>query len=211
MKTIPQKIHNWREQIFADLLTAQGKEYFYQPAVFHVNGIQYRPDFYIPAETIFYEVVGSRQAFHQNRQKIDAVRKAYPFIKIEIVNPDGTPHKARPVRVEMKIGKVQLERWKGRPPIPMGIGQAIRILRDIYEGSSVRLDQLAKDIGVSQGVLSAVISGKYPYLSNHSAFAHKLWVFINSLKSKQIPVCESETCPQNQTRAPCSLVGQRSQ
>jgi len=185
MKTKPQKIYNRREQIFADLLTAQGKDFFYQPAVFHVNGIQYRPDFYIPSEMIFYEVVGSRQAFHQNRQKIDYVRQAYPFVKIEIVNPDGTPYKAKPVRVKIKIGKVQLERWQGRLPIPISIEEAIRILRDAYQGSSITLDQLVADTGISYSVLSAIINGRYPYLSNHSALAHKLWAFIESLKQKK--------------------------
>jgi len=184
MKTKPQRIYNRREQIFADFLTAQGKEFYYQPAVFHVDGIQYRPDFYIPSERVFYEVVGSRQAFSQNRQKIDAVQKAYPFVKILIVNPDGTPHKARPIKVEMKIKRVQFERWNGRWSIPMNIEKAVKVLKDIYRDSPIRLYQLAKDIGISRSVLSEVVNDRYPNLSDHSVFAHKLWAFLKSLKQK---------------------------
>lgn len=98
MKTKAQKIRYSREQVFADLLTSQGKKFLYQSAVFHVNGIQYRPDFYIPKERIFYEVVGTRQAFNQNRQKIKIVQGAYPFLKIIAVNPDGTPYRASEIR-----------------------------------------------------------------------------------------------------------------
>lgn len=101
MKTKPQKIRYGREQVFADLLTSQDKEFYYQPAVFHVNGIQYRPDFYTPEDGVFYEVAGTRQAFNQNRQKIDLVRNAYPFLKIEIVNPDGTPYRFCGIRKSM--------------------------------------------------------------------------------------------------------------
>lgn len=184
MKVKPQKIYHSREQIFADLLTSQGKEYFYQPAVFHVNGIQYRPDFYTPSDMTFYEVVGSRQAFSQNRQKIETVKKAYPFLKIMIVNPDGTPYEHRPARIKVKVKKTQPQRWTGRPPIPMDIHQVIRILKNIYQKRVVGLNQLVKDTGVSQSILSAIVRDEYRHLSNHSATAHKLWAFIKKLKHR---------------------------
>jgi len=95
MKTKPHKVRYRAERIFAKFLKESGLEFVYQPAVFHFNGISYHPDFYIPKDQIFYEVIGTRQAYSQIRQKIEILKNIYPFLKILTVNPDGTPYKYR--------------------------------------------------------------------------------------------------------------------
>jgi hypothetical protein len=98
MKTKPHKIRHAAEQIFADILKQSQLEFVYQPATFHFNGISYTPDFYVPKDQTFYEVIGTRQAYSLTRQKINLLEKVYPFLKICIVNPDGTNYESRPIR-----------------------------------------------------------------------------------------------------------------
>lgn len=57
----------------------------YQPCAFRFNGTSYNPDFYDPQENVFFEIVGSRQAFHQNKKKIELFHIKYPYIKLEII------------------------------------------------------------------------------------------------------------------------------
>lgn len=58
------------------------------------NGIRtsYRPDFYCAECGVHFEVVGSRQAFHQNRMRIEFFRAAYPMINLKTVCPDGSEY-----------------------------------------------------------------------------------------------------------------------
>ena len=60
---------NTKEKQFAILLKEKNKHYIYQPYSSIFGEFGYMPDFYVIGEG-FYEVVGSRQAFSQNRRKI---------------------------------------------------------------------------------------------------------------------------------------------
>jgi len=78
------------EQIFARILKRKGIDFIYQPKpAFHMNylgaTITYRPDFYIPSEDTYYEVVGTRQAFHANKEKLFLMFALRPEIKFRIV------------------------------------------------------------------------------------------------------------------------------
>lgn len=57
---------------------------------FSLNTSTYRPDFFDPRQGIYYEVSGSRQAFHANKEKYAKFRKMYPDLPLMIVKPDGT-------------------------------------------------------------------------------------------------------------------------
>lgn len=98
MKKLPLKIRYSCEQRFAEILIKQGKKFIYQPAKFNVNSISYTPDFYIPEERTFYEVAGTRQAHSRNRKQIKLIKKVYPFIRIKVVNPDGSNYKSHKLR-----------------------------------------------------------------------------------------------------------------
>lgn len=49
----------------------------------------YSPDFYDGNRNVFIEVIGSRQAYDQNKEKYDLMKKIFPKIKFEIRTPDG--------------------------------------------------------------------------------------------------------------------------
>lgn len=81
-------IPNAAERSFASKLEAQGKTWISQPRSFvlPVPHCSYRPDFFVVEDNCFYEVLGSRQAYSQQREKIDAFRMAYPHLTLKIVN-----------------------------------------------------------------------------------------------------------------------------
>ena len=61
----------------------------YSPALFHLNGENYTPDFYDGEKNVFIEVAGTRQAYFFNKFKYDLMRQLYPKINFEIRRPDG--------------------------------------------------------------------------------------------------------------------------
>jgi len=63
--------------------------WIYLPAIFRLNGINYEPDFYDGERNVFIEVVGSRQAFHQNKHKYLLFIKLYPKITFEVRHATG--------------------------------------------------------------------------------------------------------------------------
>ena len=65
--------------------------HYYQPANFHFGKESYRPDFYDPVANVFYEVIGTRQRWHQLKVKGKLGRfiEAYPNIKLIICDGDG--------------------------------------------------------------------------------------------------------------------------
>ncbi len=75
------------EKQFADYLAKNKLHYIYQPKTKKLKELRYTPDFYVLQNHTFYEVVGTRQAYHQNKEKI---LKAKKIIKLKIVKPDGT-------------------------------------------------------------------------------------------------------------------------
>ena len=61
----------------------------HHPASFNVNSTQYHPDFYDGETNTFIEVVGTSQAFYQNRDKYRLFIKIFPKINFEIRLRDG--------------------------------------------------------------------------------------------------------------------------
>lgn len=61
----------------------------HHPANFRFDGHRYQPDFYDGERNVFIEVVGTRQAFSQNKAKYKEFIKAYPKINFEIRQING--------------------------------------------------------------------------------------------------------------------------
>jgi len=80
---------NDREKVFADFLTTNNKTYISQPPRFKLKKTTYRTDFYCPEDNTYYEVVGTRQAFHSIKPKLREFIKTYPEINFKIVKPNG--------------------------------------------------------------------------------------------------------------------------
>lgn len=85
--------------------------FIYWPANFKVRGDSknYSPDFYDPEGNVFYEVIGTFQAYHANKGKIEEFRKIFPKIILKLVMADGSefiPGEPSKYTFERKIKKV---------------------------------------------------------------------------------------------------------
>lgn len=56
---------------------------------FKFNGTCYTPDFKTKNDRTYYEVCGTRQAYHANKHKYAMFRATYPTLTLKIVRPDG--------------------------------------------------------------------------------------------------------------------------
>ena len=64
--------------------------WFYEPVTFHLEGFNYIPDFYDGERNVFIEVVGTRQAFSNNKHKYELFYKKYGDVfKLEILDKFG--------------------------------------------------------------------------------------------------------------------------
>jgi len=64
--------------------------WIYHPTTFRLNGTTYQPDFYDPESNVFIEVVGTRQAYHANKNKYHQMKKLFPLINFIICKEDGS-------------------------------------------------------------------------------------------------------------------------
>jgi len=90
------------ERKFADFLIANNKTYLFQPPRFKLKKTTYRTDFYCPEDDTYYEIIGSRQAFHLNKIKLIEFIKRYPSINFKIVKPDGREYINREALIDME-------------------------------------------------------------------------------------------------------------
>jgi hypothetical protein len=81
-------MHSKAEAEFADLLTKQKIKWIYHPKAFKLGWTSYQPDFYLPNENLYVEIIGSGNAYNA---KIDDVRRLYPKIKLLILYRNGKP------------------------------------------------------------------------------------------------------------------------
>jgi len=66
-------------------------DWIHQPTIFRfTTGGSYTPDFYDKRKNVFIEVIGTRQAYHKNKDKYDLFRAEYPEIHFEIRKSDGS-------------------------------------------------------------------------------------------------------------------------
>lgn len=63
--------------------------WIYQPASFRFDNELYSPDFYDGKRNVFIEVSGTRQAYHDNKEKYNKFRNTFPKIALEIRKSNG--------------------------------------------------------------------------------------------------------------------------
>lgn len=81
---------NKREKSFADsFFGGKGWKFQFQPRTFVLNGIKYTPDFYDVERDVYIEVVGSRQAYHQNKAKYELMKIFHPEVSLELRHHTG--------------------------------------------------------------------------------------------------------------------------
>lgn len=89
----PERMTNVGEATFAKKLLAEGLRYIYQPKSFLMRPPyrSYRPDFYVPAQRRFYEVMAMWETWCGARRKIAEFRRQYPNVDLAVVDPSGDP------------------------------------------------------------------------------------------------------------------------
>src|SRR3990170_3780770 len=77
----------YREQLFGQRLRSLGIDFVYPCSFLRLpDGQKYTPDFYIPKFDYYVEVVGSRQAYHDNKDKVDYAGQIFNLIRLR---PNG--------------------------------------------------------------------------------------------------------------------------
>ena len=61
----------------------------HHPAIFYLREGRYTPDFYDRERNVFIEVSGTKQAYHNNKNKYAEFRELYPKLNFEIRKPSG--------------------------------------------------------------------------------------------------------------------------
>ena len=85
-------IINIKEKLFADLLDTQGRKWIYHPMGFKLNDNRYAPDFYLPEEDLYIEIVGSKQAYYYNRKKLVEFKSIYSHLNFIVVDYLGNEY-----------------------------------------------------------------------------------------------------------------------
>lgn len=99
------------EQKFAAYLEEKNESYIYRPRFSMFYQLGYTPDFYVLGKG-FFEVVGTRQAFSQNRLKITEAQK---IAEVRIVRPDGSPFNSQDIRKTDAKTRVPIRYRRNRP------------------------------------------------------------------------------------------------
>lgn len=104
-----------REKDYLEQVSDNGKTYIYQPFAFRLsNDTYYMPDFYCVEDNKYIELVGSRQAYHQNKHKYALMKQDHPDIILEMVYHSDTM-KRRKCQTEhtTHVGiRITEDRWK---------------------------------------------------------------------------------------------------
>jgi hypothetical protein len=66
------------------------QNWLYSPVTFHLGDKKYTPDFYDGNRQVFIEVVGSKQAFHSNKEKYSSLQQLASFFRFEIRDALGS-------------------------------------------------------------------------------------------------------------------------
>ena len=113
------------EKKFANLLTKQNRRWQYPVRRFRLKDTTYRPDFYLPDETLYIEVIGTRQAYYANKEKIAELRKTYPNVKLIIVDIYGEPFPHLKMGYRKLLINLSDDKYKRLKELKKELGQSL--------------------------------------------------------------------------------------
>ena len=140
---------NLSEKQFYNTMKAKGFTLYFEPIRFKTSNSHYTPDFYCDENKTYYEVVGTRQAFHLNKHKYKEI--ILRGIKFKIVNPDGSNY------IKKKKKKQKKKQIKNSPI--MLDKEIIRAFKAKLVLRDKRFSQFAKDNKFNPAVFSLAING----------------------------------------------------
>jgi len=88
-KSVFKKIIYKAEMEFIKNFFTNNNKWIYEPVNFKLGDCSYTPDFYDSNRNVFIEVVGTRQAYSENKEKYKKLVELFPKIKFEIRNEKG--------------------------------------------------------------------------------------------------------------------------
>lgn len=138
----PYLIPHEAERHYARKLCREKKEYVYQPTVELSIGV-FHPDFYLIADDVYIEIVGTRQAYHIAKRKIQIFHREYGEDKLLVLKGDGKPYRPVPRQSEIddileRIGKRREDNTEINP----------ESIRDLRVKLGLRREEWTKLIGV---------------------------------------------------------------
>lgn len=120
------------------------KNWIHHPATFNLNYTAYTPDFYDGENNVFIEMVGTRQAYHRNKDKYISFEKVFPLIKLEIRKTNGEP---------LKIKNNYIS-WVDPKTYDYQLFEAIK-------DAGLTQQKLAKQAGLPEVKISYIINGNW--------------------------------------------------
>ena len=95
---IAHELTNKAERHYALKLDASGIPWE-RGRCFRFANSRYTPDFYLPIERVYVEIIGTRQRWSQIRKsgKLQAFKSHYPSVVLRVLDKDGNPYGFRPV------------------------------------------------------------------------------------------------------------------
>lgn len=165
------------ERKFAEFLTKNKKTYVYQPVAFKLKNTTYRTDFYCLEDNTYYEVVGSRQAFHSNKNKINEFIELYPDLNFKVVIPNGKIYRSFYRKTAIKNFKIYMKENQF-----VCKKTAIKNLRAYMEKTELTIGPMAKIIGCGSRQISRWLKGE---AMPSSVYAKMIDKAINRLQAKR--------------------------
>ena len=139
-----------REREFA-LAFFDHDKWVHEPRYFYLSdGTKYLPDFYDAKRDAYIEVVGTRQAYSNNKQKYQMFCQEYKGIQLEFRLPDGGFIEQKNGRLSMRTVKKKGQRRK----ILKNMAGASR-LQDIVDAKGFSVEQVSKMCGISVHTVNA--------------------------------------------------------
>jgi len=110
-----------------------------QPAIFRfsIDGVMHRfePDFFCPDCQIFFEVSATRQAFHQDKFKLKAMKAYFSSIKLEVVTAFGNPYNMDKVGLDYENGKALPNDFTARKDFDLRMRARERLISFVGDSS----------------------------------------------------------------------------
>ena len=78
------------KRIFAEHLNRRGVRWIYRPGAFQLRGTVFQPDFYVEAEDVYYQVIGTLSSYRTSEHKIRRMYREHPSVQFRLVRPDGS-------------------------------------------------------------------------------------------------------------------------
>jgi len=143
-------IRHTRELTFSELLTSNGTEWVYEPVRFILPEPHrsYTPDFYLPKEQRYVELIGTRQAYFSAAPKLAAFKVCYPDIPLDVVDVNNKPFATRTDKKLARIAQMEERSERARQQRQLKVLKSACISCKVTRQFKARLIKVARQEGL---------------------------------------------------------------